>query len=78
MKKLILLTLAVLPFVSAKAQHSHTPMQNTFDSMSYAVGLNIASSLVNGAIDTLNMNLFMDRRTILKRLFKEVARRGIF
>ena len=60
MKKLILLTLAVLPFVSAKAQHSHTSMKNTIDSMSYAVGLNIASSLVNGAIDTLNMNLFME------------------
>jgi FKBP-type peptidyl-prolyl cis-trans isomerase FklB len=60
MKKLIILTLGAVSVFGAKAQHSHTKMDTGVDSMSYAVGLNIASSLISGGIDTLNMNLFME------------------
>jgi FKBP-type peptidyl-prolyl cis-trans isomerase FklB len=60
MKKTILFIWASYAAIYAQAQHSHTVMKNSVDSMSYAVGMNIANSLVNGGIDTLNMTLFIE------------------
>ncbi|MFT4827064.1 MAG: FKBP-type peptidyl-prolyl cis-trans isomerase FklB [Paracoccaceae bacterium] len=54
---LILLGLGVAP---AYAQHSHTPLTTEIDSVSYAVGMNIASSLKAGGIDTLNYEVFKE------------------
>ena len=42
------------------AQHTHTTMQNEIDSMSYAVGMNVATSLKAGGIDTLNYEVFKE------------------
>lgn len=42
------------------AQHTHTTMQNEIDSMSYAVGMNVAASLKAGGIDTLNYEVFKE------------------
>jgi len=42
------------------AQHTHTNMQNEIDSMSYAVGMNVATSLKAGGIDTLNYEVFKE------------------
>jgi len=42
------------------AQHTHTTMQNEIDSMSYAVGMNVATSLKAGGIDTLNYEIFKE------------------
>ena len=51
-----------IAFISAttSAQHTHSPMQNETDSMSYSVGMNIANSLKNGGIDTMNYDLFLE------------------
>ena len=42
------------------AQHTHTTMQNEIDSVSYAVGMNVATSLKAGGIDTLNYEVFKE------------------
>lgn len=42
------------------AQHDHTPMQNETDSLSYAVGMSMATSLKGGGVDSLNYTLFVE------------------
>ncbi|PCJ66864.1 MAG: peptidylprolyl isomerase [Bacteroidetes bacterium] len=60
MKKILTLFVLVVTLASAKAQHTHTPMNTTIDSVSYAVGMNIATSLKSGGIDTLNYTIFTE------------------
>ena len=60
MKKITSILLGLIFAHLAIAQHTHSPMNNEIDSVSYAVGMNIASSLKNGGIDTLNHKLFME------------------
>jgi len=60
MKKIGIVTFLSFVAYTATAQHSHTPLANQVDSMSYAVGMNIASSLKNGGIDTLNYEVFKE------------------
>jgi FKBP-type peptidyl-prolyl cis-trans isomerase FklB len=60
MKKIGILTLVTFAAISAAAQHGHTLLKTQVDSMSYAVGMNIASSLKNGGIDTLNYTVFKE------------------
>lgn len=60
MKKIAIITLISFGGLTAVAQHSHTPLTNQVDSMSYAVGMNIANSLKGGGIDTLNYEVFKE------------------
>lgn len=60
MKKITSTILFSILAVAATAQHTHTTMANEVDSMSYAVGMNIASSLKAGGIDTLNYKVFLE------------------
>jgi FKBP-type peptidyl-prolyl cis-trans isomerase FklB len=60
MKKLSVILLLALSAAPTYAQHSHTPLANEIDSVSYAVGMNIASSLLGGGIDTLNYEVFKE------------------
>jgi FKBP-type peptidyl-prolyl cis-trans isomerase FklB len=60
MKKITSTLLIVFITASAMAQHTHTTMQNEIDSMSYAVGMNVATSLKAGGIDTLNYEVFKE------------------
>jgi len=60
MKKITSTLFIVFITTSAMAQHTHTTMQNEIDSMSYAVGMNVAASLKAGGIDTLNYEVFKE------------------
>jgi FKBP-type peptidyl-prolyl cis-trans isomerase FklB len=60
MKKITSTLIIVFITASAMAQHTHTTMQNEIDSMSYAVGMNVATSLKAGGIDTLNYEIFKE------------------
>ncbi|MDG2454812.1 MAG: FKBP-type peptidyl-prolyl cis-trans isomerase [Bacteroidia bacterium] len=60
MKKTGICILMSFAAITATAQHSHTTLTTPVDSMSYAVGMNIASSLKNGGIDTLNYAVFQE------------------
>jgi FKBP-type peptidyl-prolyl cis-trans isomerase FklB len=60
MKKITSTLFIVFITASAMAQHTHTTMQNEIDSMSYAVGMNVATSLKAGGIDTLNYEVFKE------------------
>ncbi|MFT4598365.1 MAG: FKBP-type peptidyl-prolyl cis-trans isomerase FklB [Bacteroidia bacterium] len=60
MKKITSTLFIVFITASAMAQHTHTTMQNEIDSMSYAVGMNVATSLKAGGIDTLNYEIFKE------------------
>jgi FKBP-type peptidyl-prolyl cis-trans isomerase FklB len=60
MKKITSTLFIVFITASAMAQHTHTTMQNEIDSMSYAVGMNVAASLKAGGIDTLNYEVFKE------------------
>lgn len=60
MKKITSLILLVCFTCFANAQHSHTPLATEIDSVSYAVAMNIASSLKAGGIDTLNYAIFTE------------------
>ena len=59
MKKALILLLLVTPSL-VKAQHTHSEMKNEIDSLSYALGMNVASSLKNGGIDTMNYAIFLE------------------
>jgi FKBP-type peptidyl-prolyl cis-trans isomerase FklB len=60
MKKSIIALSLLFSFGATYAQHTHTPMNTNIDSMSYAVGMNIATSLKSGGIDTLNYTIFTE------------------
>ncbi len=60
MKKIAVIALLTLALSTAQAQHTHTPLATEVDSMSYAVGMNIANSLKSGGIDTLNYEVFKE------------------
>jgi FKBP-type peptidyl-prolyl cis-trans isomerase FklB len=60
MKRITLLLVASTGLLYTQAQHSHTPMTTELDSLSYAVGINIAASIKNGGIDSLNMELYTE------------------
>lgn len=59
MKKIIISLALCLPVI-ASAQHTHTPISNELDSVSYAVGMNVANSLKKGGIDSMNYTLFIE------------------
>lgn len=61
MKKLTIVTL-ILILIQGKseAQHNHAHLATEIDSVSYAVGMNIANSLKSGGIDTLNFVVFAE------------------
>mgnify|MGYP001024999106 FL=1 len=58
------LTIVVLLFIltqgKIKAQHNHADLATEIDSVSYAIGMNIANSLKSGGIDTLNFEVFTE------------------
>jgi FKBP-type peptidyl-prolyl cis-trans isomerase FklB len=59
--KNIVLSLIILSLANVSiAQHSHIPLATEVDSVSYAIGMNIAASLKNGGIDTLNYEVFKE------------------
>ncbi len=60
MKKILLLTIVVFFTFTVSAQHKHTPMNTELDSVSYALGMNIANSFMSGGIDTLNYTTFIE------------------
>lgn len=60
MKKIGILAPCILVVTSVIAQHSHSTLATQVDSVSYAVGMNIAVSLKNGGIDTLNYTVFVE------------------
>ena len=60
MKKTASLLLLSCFAYHSQAQQSNTPLATEIDSMSYAVGMNIASSLKGGGIDTLNYEVFTE------------------
>ena len=61
MKNLTIATLfLILSQVKVKAQHNHVKLVSEIDSVSYAVGMNIANSLKSGVIDTLNYEIFTE------------------
>jgi FKBP-type peptidyl-prolyl cis-trans isomerase FklB len=61
MKNLALLTLLfILIQGKVEAQHNHAKLVSEIDSVSYAVGMNIANSLKSGGIDTLNYEIFTE------------------
>ncbi|MGB0849924.1 MAG: FKBP-type peptidyl-prolyl cis-trans isomerase [Bacteroidia bacterium] len=60
MKKTSILFLFLLVAAVSNGQHTHTEMKTEVDSVSYAVGMNIATSLKNGGIDTLNYEIFSE------------------
>ena len=60
MKKITIALTLIFSFGATYAQHTHTPMKTNVDSMSYAVGMNIATSLKSGGIDTLNYTIFTE------------------
>ena len=47
-------------FDKSEAQHNHAHLATEIDSVSYAVGMNIANSLKSGGIDTLNFVVFTE------------------
>lgn len=59
MKNIVLSFFLSFPVI-VNAQHTHSPMQNELDSVSYSVGMNIANSLKNGGIDSMNYTLFIE------------------
>ena len=60
MKKIATILTILVSATWANAQHTHTPMETEIDSVSYSIGMNIASSLLNGGIDTLNFDIFLE------------------
>ena len=61
MKNLTFITLLfILVQGKVEAQHNHIKLVNEIDSVSYAVGMNIANSLKSGGIDTLNYEIFTE------------------
>jgi FKBP-type peptidyl-prolyl cis-trans isomerase FklB len=58
------LTIVVLLFIltqgKIEAQHNHADLATEIDSVSYAIGMNIANSLKSGGIDTLNYEVFAE------------------
>ena len=61
MKNLALITLLfILIQGKVEAQHNHAKLVSEIDSVSYAVGMNIANSLKSGGIDTLNYEIFTE------------------
>lgn len=60
MKKIGIVALCGIATTTAVAQHSHSTLVTQVDSLSYAIGMNIAASLKNGGIDTLNYPIFVE------------------
>lgn len=60
MKKIAIILTVLASATFASAQHIHTPMETEIDSVSYSIGMNIASSLLNGGIDTMNYDIFLE------------------
>jgi FKBP-type peptidyl-prolyl cis-trans isomerase FklB len=60
MKKILIASLFCLLISQTFAQHNHTKLKTQIDSVSYALGMNIASSLKSGGIDTLNYTVFSE------------------
>lgn len=60
MKKSVIAALLLFASFGLKAQdHKHYDMVTTIDSLSYAVGMNVATSFKNGGIDSLNYDILM-------------------
>ena len=61
MKNLTFITLLfILVQGKVEAQHNNIKLVSEIDSVSYAVGMNIANSLKSGGIDTLNYEIFTE------------------
>lgn len=60
MKKTIILIWTAISFHISLAQQASTTLLSEIDSVSYAVGMNIATSLKSGGIDTLNFAVFSE------------------
>ncbi len=59
MKKFTFLLIGLLTAFGLQAQHTHIDLENDVDSVSYAIGMNIASSMKSGGIDSLNFEAFV-------------------
>jgi FKBP-type peptidyl-prolyl cis-trans isomerase FklB len=59
MKNILAFIAGLILLFPAQAQHTHTELNNELDSVSYAIGMNIASSFKAGGIDSLNFDVFL-------------------
>lgn len=60
-KSLALLTVVLITTIATNAQqHTHSTLKNETDSMSYAIGVNVANSFLKSGLDTFNFDVLSE------------------